>query len=557
VSTYRKPLPYRKAQTYRGAETALPIAPPTAAGMLAAPYTQNAARAAVLRLAVASAAAHASLLRARYAAEDDVSGWLAVPLTQPSPNADTLRAPFGDTKTPTGTDLTLHHNQQAPRGSTRALPWRDTATHVAIAADLPWAMQTPRGDSLAAPWGAFAAESAELSPLWRALAARGALIALPWGRGNERSRDIGLPYPVEPGPTDPGGSPITVPILPVYAMIPTLSAVVLPERTPLDLLTCSLSTDASQAGWRFSAALPRAALALVNPSTASEPPQIEITVNGYVWIVAVVDYNDGRKFGANNATISGYSRSIILAAPYAPLRTRVQTADRTAAQIADEELGDGLSLPETGWTLIWDAVDWLVPGGTWSYADQSPIEAIAALARAIGARVETDRALLQLAVKPTYPISPWGWDAAEPYAILPAAIVSSGDGRWQGGSNAGGIYISGAESGYSAHVTIAGTGGVPPLPMVVDRVLRIADPARERGRHELAAAGKIKLETITMPLFPSPADPGLIPIGELVDVQETATMTWRGMVQGVRIDATRNGPAFSVRQTLAVERQFR
>lgn len=397
-------------------------------------------------------------------------------------------------------------------------------------------------------WGTMTSRGRCITPLWRAVRARGAYIALPWGPAGKYERPYRNPWPVEP---NPGEGPLSVPRLPVYVMLPTLTAVRLPERTPVELLTCSLSTDASSWGWSFSAGLPIRELPLVNPQGRAEPAQLEITINGYTWVVMVGEHRDNRRFGSRTASITGRSTSALLAQPYAPLRTRQQIADRTAAQLADEEV-EG-----TGWTLIWDAVDWLVPGGTWSYADAAPIDALVQLASAIGARLESDRSAPELRVKPVHPVSPWAWEAGVPWAILPPEIVTVADGTWQGGSNANGIHVYAENAAFGAHVKIAGTAGEVPLSMVVDRMLTMADPARERGRAELSRAGKIKTEQVTLPLFPSPANPGLLPIGELVDVMESDAVTWRGQVMGLRIDASRSGSALSVRQHAQVERQFR
>lgn len=556
MTTYRKTTAYQKPQGYRGLSSG-PFTPsPTLTMSARGRWSEPGAHGAQSVVSWRDGTQHAQMRRGPWSEPTLHLGANRLPFSQPKMHDDGRRLRWRDAPDLAEQATCLVFGQRAPRSDASTLPWAESAERVAASARVLFAQREARGRSTTLPWDDSVPHAAVASVLWRALAARGALLALPWGPSGSYQRDTRAPYPVDPDPTDPGGSPITVPFRPVYIMTPTMTAVLLPGETPLDMLSCSISTDASQTAWRFSAAITRDALALVNPGDSADPPQIRVTVNGYAWVLAVETFTDNRRFGARTATITGASRSIMLAAPHAPLRTRLQASDRNASQLADEELGDGLSLPETGWTLVWDAVDWLVPGGTWSYADQSPLEAIGQLAAAIGARVETDRALLQLTVAPTYPVSPWDWDAATPWAIIPASILTQGDGRWQGGPNANGVYVY-SGSGYGAHVTIAGSGGEVPVGMVTERILTTADPARERGRQELAAAGRIKLETITIPLFPSPADPGLLPIGKLIDVQEAAELTWRGQVQGVRIDAQREGSAFSVRQTLTVERQFR
>jgi hypothetical protein len=364
-----------------------------------------------------------------------------------------------------------------------------------------------------------------------------------------RRNDTGIGWPVQPSPHP---DTITVPFFPVYTMIPTVEVVLLPDRIPLNVLSVSLQADLASWAWTFNAQLPFAELALV-PTLAGEPPSIEISINGYVWTMLVEGHDDNRRFGARTATLRGRSPSALLAGPYAPARTYTETAERTIAQLAEQELSG------SGWTLDWDAVSWLVPANVFSYQDLTPIDAIGRLASAIGAAVLTSPATQEIIVQPTYPVSPWAWPEAVPYALLPASILASGDGAWQGGPNANGVYVYSENAGYGALVKLTGTDGARQMPMVVESLTISADPARERGRHELAKAGRIKTETRTIPLFPSPAPPGLIPLGKLLEVSDGDAIadTWRGQLMGIRVEAQRNGRAVSVRQILSIERQFR
>jgi hypothetical protein len=573
MSIYRSPSPFRKPTSYRGLDTLPAVSPP----------------------------GYASTLRAAWDSSAANSQLLSAPLRQATPRGATVRAPISTAAaqaalnqlhfgTPTGHDATLHarwgwtgqvyrkratyRKARSYRGTEIALdparhavaemPWRrasphdqptrlphaETADRLGAATAMPWRRATPHDLTVRTPWDTLQPHGDVVSAVWRALAARNAFVALPWGPIGARQNGYVTPWPVEPNPGDPGSDPITVPILPVYVMIPTMSAVRLPERTPVRLLSATISTDAASWGWTFTASLPADDLPLVTPQLHEDPVELEITVCGYVWTFLVDSDTDQRRFALKSATIAGRSRSAILAQPYAPARSRLQTLDRTIAQLGDEELVG------TGWTLLWDALDFLVPGGTWSYADLAPIDALSRLAASIGARLETDRAALELRAKPLYAVSPWEWGAATPYAILPSSIVSTADGSWQGGPNANGVYVYGENAGFGALVKLEGTSGEIQIPMVVERLAVSADPARERGRQELAKAGKIRAETVRIPLFPSPADPGLIPIGALLDITDRSG-PWRGQCQGVRIDAVREGSAFSVRQTLQVERHFR
>jgi hypothetical protein len=573
VSLYRKPGPIRKPQTYRGLETAAGVAAPGYAAVHRLPASAPAAHAAVARVPWLDATQHGTLVRLPMGEHGPVAAVVRLPSASAAPFSGVQRVrwskprqryrkptPYRKARSYRGLEAFHDPAQAASRqlpwqlatahDRQPSLPWAETSQRLATTTRAPHRVADAVDVTLRAAWGTLAARSQGLSAFWDNVRAHGALFALPWSPLAARQGGYFVPWPVEPNPGDPGSDPITVPILPVYVMIPTLTAVRLPERTPVRLISASIATDAASWGWSFQAALPTADLPLVNPSTRAEPVELEVTVNGYTWTFLVEAFDDQRRFGLKTASIRGRSRSAILAEPYAPPRSRTQTASRNASQLGDEELTG------TGWTLLWDCLDWLVPGGTWSYADLAPIDALVRLAGSIGARLETDRALLQLAAKPGYDVSPWEWGSATPYAILPANIVTLADGSWQGGPNANGVYVYSENAGFGALVKLTGTAGEVQIPMVVERLTTSADPARERGRQELARSSRIKTEQVTIPLFPSPADPGLIPIGALLEISD-GSATWRGQCQAVRIDAQRNGTAFSVRQSLQVERHFR
>jgi hypothetical protein len=334
-------------------------------------------------------------------------------------------------------------------------------------------------------------------------------------------------------------------------MIPTLTAVTVPDGTPVPLLNATMTLDEHDWAWTFSAAMAASGLPLVDPATAPVPAQIMITINGYAWICRVEGVEDNRRFGSKTMTLRGKSRSTDLAFPYAQLSTYTSTEARDASQLATAQL------TPYGWTLLWNTVDWLVPAGGFSFADLAPIDALAKLAASVGAIMVSDPSAMKMTVQPEYPVSPWSWPDASPYAIIPASILTTGGGSWKGGINADGIYVYSENDGYGALVLIDGTDGAVQIPMIVERLLVNVTPVRERARIELARAGRIKTEIRSIPLFPAPASPGLIPMGSLLTINDSSTESWKGQVKNISINADRAGSAISVRQTLQIERQFR
>lgn len=468
----------------------------------------------------------------------------------PTAEASRFAAPWQNATPQRGAFVSAPWRLPAAFGQGASLPYQ-RADDFSISTAAPWQQPDARAAQIRVPWETAEPFERLLTAYWRKAAALGAMVALPYGPAGTRSTGFSNPYPVTPNPGGPGGQPITVPVRDAYIMIPTLSAVVLPGRAPLQIQSCRISTDVDRYCWNFSAQISPRDLAAVTPVGRESPVDIEITVNGVVFVLTVISFDDNRRFASTTVSISGGSRSLVLDAPFAPLRTGVADEARTAAQLGDEQLFG------TGWTLAWEAVDWLLPGDTWSYQDATAIQALGQLASAIGARIETARATLDLTVSPRYPASPWAWGAATPYAIIPVGMLLSKTGTWAGGANSNGVYVTtGAGSG--ALVRIDGTGGELQAGLIVERLLVTADAQRERGRIELAAAGKIRQHTITLPLFAPPAEPGLIPVGALLQITDPAEPdgSWRAQVMGVTIDATR-GDGDSVRQTLTLERHYR
>lgn len=550
MSAYSKPLPYRKSQPYRG----VPAIPPVPINAATYGDRWQGAEATNRQHAVTlPAATHRDeTVRALFGTGQAYARELATPLHQLGPHAIAERIPW-ETLEARSRDEAAPFNDAAPHQRESSVVWADfTGKHASTSTE-PWVQPDTGEISLAAAWGALQPHQRTLSAMWHKLVAHGAMVALPWSPIGSRSAYIGIGYPVEPpGPTGgPDGDAITVPIQAVYIMIPTLEAVLLPDNVPIPLLSATITGDVNSWAWTFSAAMAASGLSLVNPADSDVPAEIAITINGYTWIFRVEGVDDNRRFGSKTMNIRGRSRSADLAFPYAQVRTYTETSDLNASQLATNEI------TPHGWTLVWNTVDWLVPGGTFSYQDLAPIDALSRVAASVGASVLSDPSALNLTIQPQYPISPWAWGATTPYAILPSSIITQGDGSWQGGTNATGVYVYAENAGYGALVKLTGSDGAHQIPMVVERLTVSADPVRELGRVALSRAGRIKTESRVIPLFPAPAAPGLIPLGSVLEITDSETETWRGQVMSVQISAQRAGSATSVRQTLGLQRQFR
>jgi hypothetical protein len=322
----------------------------------------------------------------------------------------------------------------------------------------------------------------------------------------------------------------------------------LPERTAIDVASITVATDVDSFCWSLSATLnSTAALDLLRPGA---PVDVEVNINGHLFILQVERWNEGRQFIGGSRSVSGRSRSSSLAAPAGPIITRTESNNRTAVQLAEAALDD-----VAGWTIDWDLVDWLIPGGLWSCNEQTPIQILQDIAEAGHGFVQTDATTKTIQIKPRYSVMPWLWASSTPDLIIPESMILSMDGSWEPKTQYNAAFVSGTGTGgITAKVTRAGTAGDVAAPMFTHALITDTDVALAKGRGLLAASGYWELQRLTIPLFASPAVPGLVLPGALLRVTKTSGSFWNGQVIGTSVTASRTRGGVVVRQTLDVER---
>lgn len=346
---------------------------------------------------------------------------------------------------------------------------------------------------------------------------------------------------IQPAPIPSG------PVRRFYFVLNSALLTRLPERTAIDVASLTVATDVDSFCWSLSATLnSTAALDLLRPGA---PVDVEVNINGHLWVVQVERWTEGRRFAGGDRGVSGRSRSAALAAPAGPIITRTESQQRTAVQLAEAALDD-----IADWTIDWDLVDWLVPGGLWSCAEQTPIQILQGIAEAGHGFVQSDPTAKTIHIKPRYAVMPWLWGSATPDLIIPEAMILTMDGSWEPKAQYNAAFVSGAGTGgIAAKVVRAGTGGDVAAPMFTHPLITDTDVALAKGRGLLAASGDWEVQRLTLPLFAAPAVPGLVRPGTLVRVTRPGS-GWAGQVIGVSVTASRTRGGVVVRQTLDVER---
>lgn len=332
------------------------------------------------------------------------------------------------------------------------------------------------------------------------------------------------------------GAARIIPIRRVYLVSNTASIVRARDGVEIPSTSVSIDYDDDSWAWQFSATVP-----LISIAEALDGEEVIITINGYEWRMSVDGWSDNKAWNSQSATVTGRSRtkelssSILLPASYA------ETQDRTIIQLAEQEL-------ITGWTIDWQAADWLVPGGAWSYSNKAPMDIITELAEAAGAFVMPDRVNRHMTVLPKYKTEPWHLDGVLADIQIPADIMINRGRKREYGTNANGVWLTGGNAGITARVKRTGSGAERLLADTNNALMTHVDGARALGTKLLAESLNRSLDTIELPI--SSTDTGLILPGMILDIPDG-----KSYARGFKATAQKNSDhKMVVRQSIEIER---
>ncbi|HIC8797782.1 TPA: hypothetical protein ACW72Z_000708 [Aeromonas veronii] len=327
---------------------------------------------------------------------------------------------------------------------------------------------------------------------------------------------------------------IVIPTRRVYLVSNTAMIVRVRDGLDIPATAASIELDTDSWAWQFSAQIPRIAAAAL-----TDEEEVSIHINGQQWDCVCDGWQSSQSFGRESATLTGRSRTAYLSPTHVLAQAVSEPAAATMAQLAAAVL-------PVGWTLDWQAADWLVPAGFFSLDNQTPIEVVKYLAEAAGGFVLPHQRNRHLVIKPRYPTAPWQLDTAVADVAIPRAIITTLGSDFQPGHAANGIWVSGGHQGISARVVRQGTAGEQQAPTITHPLVCDVTAARAQGVVGLAKTMPKRIQTIELPLS---ADTGLILPGALLAVDG-----WKGYNRGVRVSAAQQNRAMTVRQQLSVER---
>lgn len=338
-------------------------------------------------------------------------------------------------------------------------------------------------------------------------------------------------------------------------LMSTASLIRASDNAPIPVTGMSLSTDLQSWCWSFNAAIKTAAALELCKPTSADPVELIATVNDYSWRVLIDGFNERGAFGKTDYSISGRTKAVELASPMAEPGSRVFDTAMNLSQIFEQELLRIQGVNDGEWTGVWEAQDGLIPAGTFSYQDKTPIEVIVTLAQAVGAFVHHDRMQRTITVSPCYQKSPWDFTLGdEDHALHPSSVISTGM-AWKPTPVKDGIYVSGTTSdGYLCKVSRNGSGGLKLLPMITDPLIVTAAIARERGRFAINQAGKKGEYSKELPILAPDSALPLLETGRVVRVDDA--VSWYGVVTGLSVGVSMSNNVCKARQQVSIERHF-
>lgn len=239
------------------------------------------------------------------------------------------------------------------------------------------------------------------------------------------------------------GIPIDISYFPskkdTYYAMNTILVKRLPDNIPIEVTSVNIKYDKQSWLWSFSLTIGKDHndyLDLIKPTTdnLNTYVDIEININGWIWICRVESYSETRSFPVDVWTVRGRSPSMEIGSPQNQRTSHVydpEGIDATSGgQIIDEVLaGTILGIDNTGWTMDWSYYtnhvftgfdpysgdSWGIPPNTFSWDNLTQIEVIKQLTDSIGTFLMTDLANKKIIAKPIINIPPWHWNEEGPY----------------------------------------------------------------------------------------------------------------------------------------------
>jgi len=382
-------------------------------------------------------------------------------------------------------------------------------------------------------------------------------------------RDINIPTGTQINPVYPFR------VRQVYYMLNTVLVKEVPSNAPIEIKALTMTTDRDSWLWQLSMTVGKKSYVNMIKPDGGVFKKVEVYINGWRWIFSIEGWQENAGFARGTWTVTGRSPSLVLGDPICPQKSYVHTdVTGTGSSIIDNILqagGYSFSVSYVGYGVDGQSgfspttSDWNIPANAFSYSNQTDIQAIQTLVDSIGGYVQTvpDDDILE--ILPKYSWQPWQWRntiAEIDYKQLDKSIVSEIGSTYRKNPDYFGVYMigttpksGGAGNGVFCDVRRDGYGaGTAHAPISSSPLYTTNSIAQEKGRMILGDSGMWMDHSVKVfSLFPPGEDPGLFKVGDIVNVTESSTIKYRGIITSTSISAgLANGSAFNVSQTLGL-----
>jgi len=279
--------------------------------------------------------------------------------------------------------------------------------------------------------------------------------------------------------------------------------------------------------------------------------EVAAVIRGWRFGFIIEGYSISRRHPRTHYRLQGRSRSAWLAEPHAAKRTRLETEDRQAHQLAYDEL------EYLDFDLDYQLANWIVPGTVWGYQDQTPMWALQRIAETAGGFVRSHRHRREVQLVPRYPVSPPDWpDADAPTLDVSRTLEESAEWQpderlaiaWAMGDSEHGVIVRGYRSAWDQY-----EDGPRAADPVAYELLTDVEAGKAQARYRIDQSGPKLMTTITEPLARASDDPeGFRPPGRMVRLVDGAAEQ-PGVVRSTTIRAESAGGAARIRQRVQVE----
>ncbi|BBL21104.1 hypothetical protein F939_02257 [Acinetobacter radioresistens DSM 6976 = NBRC 102413 = CIP 103788] len=288
----------------------------------------------------------------------------------------------------------------------------------------------------------------------------------------------------------------------------------------------SYSTDRSRWCWSYSLSVPASEIPKLEPVNG-QPVILRVMVNGTEHHMLLENRSRSRRFAETTYTLNGRSQSALLDAPYAPTRSFTQENERTARQLCQAELDRVNSSTTLQWGLI-DELSWIVPAGSLSYSNMTPIAVIKMIAESAGGFVYSEKGSDTITIKPKYKKTFWDSITVEEYdRLIPESLVTEQSTDYEPYPDYNGITLTNDRSGLSGQIKRTGTAG-DTLLETANNPLFTVESMGSYGKAVLAKSGLVETHNLVMPIGPDVSE--CVP-GDLV----AFNAEWWGIIEGVNV----------------------